>query len=143
MINPDKAASVRAERAGLDHSWVFERIGPPPLGWGLSEVRRDGVRYTKRWRTGKRRRAATLIVSGTVQDDGRRWLHMSMSCVGRVPSWAELVRAKEWVFGRDSKAIQVIPPRSEYVNIHPHVLHLFVCVDGDPLPDFTAGTGSI
>ncbi len=28
-------------------------------------------------------------------------------------------------------------------NIHPNVLHLFVCLDGDPLPDFTRGKGSL
>jgi hypothetical protein len=27
------------------------------------------------------------------------------------------------------------------VNIHPNCLHLFVCVDNDPLPDFTRGEG--
>jgi hypothetical protein len=28
-------------------------------------------------------------------------------------------------------------------NIHPNCLHLFCCLDGDPLPDFTGGMGTI
>lgn len=76
--------------------------------------------------------------------DGKRWLHFSMSSKGRCPTWEELVEAKEAFLGTETKAIQVIPPRSEYVNIHPHVLHLWVEVNGrDGLPDFTDGTGSL
>jgi len=37
----------------------------------------------------------------------------------------------------------VVPPRSQYVNINPTVLHLWVCLDGDVLPDFTHGGSSL
>lgn len=85
----------------------------------------------------------TVIVSNAREDDGRVWTHLSICGHGRLPTWSELVEAKEAFLGTDSKAIQVIPPRSEYVNLNPDVLHLFVCIDSDPLPDFTGGTGSL
>jgi hypothetical protein len=85
----------------------------------------------------------TLIVSDAREDDGRIWRHFSLCGQGRLPTWSELVEAKEIFLGTEAKAIQVIPPRSQYVNIRPDVLHLFVCLDEDPLPDFTGGTGSL
>jgi hypothetical protein len=38
--------------------------------------------------------------------------------------------------GKERKAVQVLPPASEYVNIHPHCLHLYAAIEHDPLPDF-------
>ena len=69
--------------------------------------------------------------------DGELWAHLSVSNVARqrVPSWRELKWCKEYFLG-DRKAVQVLPPRAEYVNINPHVLHLYTCLERDPLPDF-------
>lgn len=71
--------------------------------------------------------------------DGELWAHLSMSVMRRgherTPTWTELRWCKEYFLG-DRKAIQVLPPRAEYVNINPHVLHLYTCLERDPLPDF-------
>lgn len=69
--------------------------------------------------------------------DGELWAHLSVSNVQkkRVPHWDELRWCKEYFLG-DRKAVQVLPPRAEYVNINPHVLHLYACLERDPLPDF-------
>lgn len=75
--------------------------------------------------------------------DGRVWLHVSASRGSRLPSYADLVEVKELFIGRERKAVQVFPSRAEHVNIHPHALHLWHCVDGDVLPDFTHGSGSL
>lgn len=76
--------------------------------------------------------------------DGKRWLHFSMSGEDRLPTWDELVETKEAFLGTEVKAIQVIPPRSQYVNLNPYVLHLWVAVNGDDgLPDFTRGGDSL
>lgn len=79
--------------------------------------------------------------------DGELWAHLSMSNIRakRVPSWKELRWCKEYFLG-DRKAVQVLPPRAEYVNINPHVLHLYACLERDPLPDFrgvSPSTGQI
>jgi len=78
----------------------------------------------------------TVIVSGSTEADGRRWLHVSVSRPSRLPTWDDLREVKDTFIGRDRKAIQVLPPAAEYVNIHPNVLHLWACLDDDGLPDF-------
>lgn len=67
------------------------------------------------------------------------WAHLSVGGQNmkppRVPSWEELGWCKRY-FLRDRKAIQVLPPKAEYVNDNPFVLHLYVPLEADPLPDF-------
>ncbi len=89
-------------------------------------------------------RKRSFIASVSIEDDGKLWLHYSLATqTGELPSWTEFVEAKEYFAGLEAYGIQVLPPRSKYVNIHPTALHFFVCVDENPLPDFTSGTGSI
>ena len=78
-------------------------------------------------------------MSGAVHQDGRRYVHFSLARTDRIPTWMELVEAKELFLGSDTYAIAVIPPRSRYVNIHNFCLHLWVSLDDYPLPDFTFG----
>ncbi len=68
---------------------------------------------------------------------GELWAHLSVSAQtpARLPTWDELGWCKRYFLG-DRKAIQVLPPKAEYVNIHPHVLNLYAPLDRDPLPDF-------
>lgn len=82
-----------------------------------------------------------VLVSESVEADEKIWLHVSLSRPTRMPNWNELRRVKDAFVGKDRKAIQVFPKQDEYVNIHPHVLHLFACLEGDPLPDFRRGSG--
>ncbi len=77
-----------------------------------------------------------VIISGRVEDDGRRWIHVSCSHRNRLPSWQTLREVKDTFIGKERKAIQVLPPQSEYVNLHNYGLHLWCCLDGDGLPDF-------
>lgn len=108
-----------------------------PNGWVVVDVSLDGATYDH-VNGGKR-----VIISVSEELDGRRWRHLSMSRRHSIPKWDDLVAAKEAFLGLESKAIQVVPPRSQYVNINPFVLHLFECLDGDILPDFTRGSGSL
>ena len=118
--------------------WI-KRYLPQILGNGWEKIREsgDGAQYKNRMTH------QTLIVSGATELDGKRWVHLSTAFPDRLPTWGELVEIKEWVLGFEAKAIQVIPPRSQHVNIHPYMLHFFACVDEDPLPDFTRGTKSL
>lgn len=65
------------------------------------------------------------------------WAHLSVGggFVKRLPSWTELRWCKQYFIG-DRKAVQVLPPRAEYVNENPHVLNLYAPLERDPLPDF-------
>lgn len=109
----------------------------PPPGWVFKETDLGHLTWINRKRM--------LYVIGSIFDygDGKFWLHLSISHRKRIPSYGELVYLKKHWAGDDRKCIMVFPPKPEHVNIHPHCLHLFCCLDDDPLPDFTCGTGAI
>ncbi len=54
-----------------------------------------------------------------------RWLHASASFVDRCPSWEDMSEVKESFFGAETYAVQLHPPRSQWVNAHPYTLHLW------------------
>lgn len=83
-----------------------------------------------------------VICSACREEDGRDWAHFSMSHKDRLPTWEEFKAGKD-IFLGNVYAYQVFPPKEKYVNDHPHVLHLFHCLEGVPLPDFTRGRGTI
>jgi hypothetical protein len=89
----------------------------------------------------------TVIVSVAREDDGRRWKHVSVSRRDRqLPSWGDMRKVKDAFVGPDAYAYQVFPPEALYVNIHPGVLHLWQCLDGQAIPEFSgfvAGKRSI
>lgn len=105
----------------------------PPPGWIIVEERADGAK----WYNAKRQ--MIVIASISRELDGYYWLHLSMSHRNRVPTYDELVYLKRHWAGDDRKCIMVFPEKENHVNIHPYVLHLWCCIDGDPLPDFTHG----
>lgn len=108
-----------------------------PLFWGRGESTPFGLRY--------QHTLAPLVVmlTASTEQDGREWVHFSMSHRDRIPTWEELTAAKGHFLG-DVYAYQVLPPKVKYVNINPKVLHLFHCLTGEPpLPDFTRGTSSL
>lgn len=131
-------------RSGRQHepAWVDDFLPSVlPFPWRLLEDREDGSAYGKMLLS--KSSMQTVIVSGATELDGRRWLHVSTARPDRLPSWEELMEVKEIFIGLDRKAIQVLPARQEHVNIHPGCLHLFYCLDGDTLPDFTHGSASL
>lgn len=77
-----------------------------------------------------------VISSACREGDGKRWIHVSASRQNRLPTWADLRDVKNLFIGRDRLAIQVLPREEDYYNFHPYCLHLYSCVDGDPVPDF-------
>lgn len=107
---------------------LFPRILPP--SWTREDDRENASMY--------RTTFGLYVIAEMEMVDDVLWLHISMSRVGRLPSWEDLRDVKAVIAGPERKAIQVLPPESEYVNVHPHCLHLYVPIDGDPLPDFRA-----
>lgn len=63
------------------------------------------------------------------------WLHVSASRAQRVPDWQDMCRIKDAFVGEDRVAVQVHPPKAEYINHHPHVLHLWCNLDRRLIPD--------
>lgn len=65
------------------------------------------------------------------------WLHVSFSRKDRIPTYEEMCEVKEIFVGAEKTAYHVFPPRSKHVNIHANCIHLWHCIDGDPLPEFS------
>jgi len=59
------------------------------------------------------------------------WQHVSVSLPNRCPTWNEMSRIKKMFWGEDETVIQFHPKKSEYVNNHPHCLHLWKKVGGE------------
>ncbi len=74
------------------------------------------------------RRKLFCIVS-----DGEGWEHVSIHAFdGRkayTPHWDEMCQIKDLFWGPEDVVVQYHPAKSEYVNIMPHTLHLWRCVD--------------
>ena len=117
-----------------------------PPAWSILETREDGKCY------GHRPSGLTVIWSREVHPEAyfghggvaeRVWLHVSVAHPRRDPTWAEIREIKCMFLGPEAKAIMVLAAESEWVNIHGHCFHLFCPADGDVLPDFTRGSGSL
>lgn len=98
----------------------------------------EAVEYTKAWTFN----GLFILATAAEYDDGREWLHVSVSRKSRLPSYDELTRIKRDFIGDDKKAVLVLPEKEKHVNIHNYCLHLFYSAY-NPLPDFTGGIGSI
>ena len=56
---------------------------------------------------------------------GEAWDHVSVSCERRCPWWEEMCWVKEQFFEDAELVVQYHPAKSDYVNLHPFVLHLW------------------
>jgi hypothetical protein len=61
-----------------------------------------------------------------VSDDGG-WQHVSVEVEGknRTPYWDEMCDVKRIFWRDDEVVLQYHPAKSNYVNVHPYVLHLW------------------
>jgi len=62
-----------------------------------------------------------------IASDGEGWEHVSVGLQGRsiVPSWDIMCQVKDLFWDPEDCVVQFHPPRSQYVNYHPGVLHLW------------------
>jgi hypothetical protein len=69
----------------------------------------------------------TIVASGADKDDelSHGWEHVSVSTLKRTPNWLEMSFVKDLFWSEEECVVQFHPPRSEYVNNHPNVLHLW------------------
>jgi len=63
--------------------------------------------------------------------DGLGWEHVSLHIIDkqadkmRTPLWAEMCQIKDLFWDEEDVVVQYHPRKSEYVNNHPNVLHLW------------------
>ncbi len=113
-----------------------------PKGWRLVRGGHDlddGAHYYHR------DRGLAVIESFAVEEDGRCWHHVSASFASRTPTWEEMCLVHRLFIGEDVAAYQLHLPRSRWISIHPHCLHLWACLDAPHgvLPDFARGGRTI
>lgn len=68
-----------------------------------------------------------------ISSDGLGWEHVSVSLRNRNPNWDEMCFIKAMFWDEEDCVVQYHPPKSEYVNVHPHCLHLWRPTD-DRIP---------
>lgn len=68
------------------------------------------------------------------QEEGR-W-HLSISTPTRYPSWDEIADARYDLLPDSIQVAMMLPPRAQYVNVHPYVFHLWESRDtGIPIEE--------
>lgn len=60
-----------------------------------------------------------------IASHGGGWEHVSVSLENRTPNWKEMCFIKDLFFEAEDCVIQYHPPKSNYVNINPYVLHMW------------------
>lgn len=110
------------------HQLLVPCIENLPNEWTIRDFDLNSV-----WLYNERRSLGVIISYQLVGEN--TWLHLSVSHTKRIPSHNELKEVKFIFFG-DKKAIEVFPGKEEYIEDHPNCLHLYTCLDFDPLPDF-------
>lgn len=135
--------AAKAEAAGdyQECPGEWDKIAPKalPYPWRCVQPGTDGAFYVGGGLTGDLK----VICSVARYRDGKRWLHVSASRRGRhgkpqLPSYGDLKAVKALFIGVHRKAIQVFPAEEEHYSAF-EVLHLWCCLDDDPLPDFRIG----
>ena len=120
--------------------WVRK---PRPISQRITiiEERDDGY--------GARFKDLTFLVSEAREDDGRWWLHASVSRRDRrMPTYDDLKTLKELTIGPKRTAIQVFPPAERHIDIGTklprpiEVLHIW-SPEEDFLPDFASDGKSL
>lgn len=106
-----------------------------PIHYQLIKSGIDGAMYNYK--------GLTVIWSIDKEFDNKHWLHVSFSRKSRIPDYQDIKIIKKDFIGEDGKAIMVFPDKDHHINIHEFCLHLWHCIDGDSLPDFTKGKNSI
>lgn len=66
-----------------------------------------------------------VIYSLDTLDDGEEWEHVSVSRRDRLPSWGDLMLVKELFIGPEREALQLLPKRSEHINLARCCLHIW------------------
>jgi hypothetical protein len=80
------------------------------------------------------RQMLAIVSDGLEIEAPNQWEHVSVSIrlpngKTETPSWADMCKAKDIFWDKEDLVVQFHPPKSAYVNNHPHVLHLWRAVN--------------
>lgn len=57
------------------------------------------------------------------------WEHLSVSMPNKTPSWEQMCKMKDIFWNKDEACVQYHPREEDYVNNHPHCLHIWKPTD--------------
>ncbi len=57
------------------------------------------------------------------------WEHLSVSMPSKTPTWEQMCMMKDMFWNKDEVCIQYHPREEDYVNNHPHCLHIWKPTD--------------
>lgn len=78
---------------------------------------------------------ATGVCLRIIASDSGGWEHVSVSLSNRTPNWREMEFVCRQFWSEEEAVMQLHPPRSDWVSVHPFCLHLWRPADGGiPLP---------
>jgi hypothetical protein len=90
--------------------------------YATADGQRDGAFYI-------RRGTVDFIIIASQGDADIPWEHVSARVASykgdRIPTWEEMCWVKSLFWDDDECVVQFHPPKSDYVNNHPCVLHLW------------------
>jgi hypothetical protein len=66
-----------------------------------------------------------------IASDGMGFEHVSVSLPRRCPTWNEMCVVKDLFWDEEDCCMQLHPPKSQYVNCHPHTLHIWRPIAGE------------
>src|SRR5262245_56707138 len=66
-----------------------------------------------------------IIANDAEEPSAQGWEHVSVSCPHRCPNWEELCFIKDLFWEDEELDIQYHVPKSQHIDNHPHVLHLW------------------
>lgn len=70
-------------------------------------------------------RAYTIGSARVICSQQRAGWHISLSCANRLPSWEEIRYARYALIPDEATMALLLPPRSEYVNVHEFCMQLY------------------
>jgi hypothetical protein len=70
-------------------------------------------------------RELRVLASCGDEELGVDWEHVSVSIPTRSPNWEEMCFVKSMFFDSEETVIQIHVPQSQWINNHPHCLHLW------------------
>lgn len=104
----------------MRHANGWQKVPDDPTLLAMWAAQTPGDPAPIMWQKGPVR---ALVGREVWRDGSTRW-HISASCEDRVPNWEELVAAAHDLRPGVPFCMGV-PPRSWWLNVHPHVLHLW------------------
>jgi hypothetical protein len=68
-----------------------------------------------------------IIAADAGRPETQGWEHVSVSVRHRIPNWTEMSFVKDLFWAPLDCVVQYHVPKSEHINLHPNVLHLWHC----------------